>query len=206
MRPIHSETSRHFPRKRETAAWLSLMTGVLLLGCVQLPSLRSAESPCANFDWYEAGRTDGASGIPISHFKELQARCNGSGAAAETAEILFMNGRDAGLVTYCTLQMGLELGKAGEPYEGVCPSHLESRFLSAYEIGKRIRKLEGDNMELEVRIDSIFRSLEANELQVKSGPEFQKMKSQLDSLKSRRASNKSEINSLEEKYGTNMKF
>lgn len=93
-----------------------------------------AATPCKGLDWFEIGRRDGAIGKPVSAFEEHIQEC--SKGEPPNAD-LYINGRNAGLVDFCTPQTGLEFGRAGTPYMSVCPEHLEKKFLPSYELGRR---------------------------------------------------------------------
>jgi hypothetical protein len=145
---------------------------------------------CDNFDWYEAGRNDGSSGLAATAFQDRLTRCKGGNA--QMYQLLYTNGREAGLTLYCTPTMGYEMGKASQAYENACPEHLEKKFLSGYEIGKRVRSLESENIDLEQRIETILRLLPSSQSVGNVN-----LRSQLENLQTRRASNSSEISNLE---------
>lgn len=141
------------------------------------PIQTKPEFTCVGFDWFEAGRVDGASGIPLSRISEHQARCDRTSTPMDVE--LYVNGRNAGLIDYCTPISGLEMGKTNQPYEGVCPEHLERSFLASYELGKKIRRLEAEKADLKARIEVKFD------------------RGSVDQLQKRRARIDAEINKLE---------
>lgn len=101
--------------------------------------LAAREDTCTAVDWWEAGRTDGAQGLPLAQaLAETQRRCNGRSVNLDE----FENGHDAGLVDYCTPAQGLALGRNGAQYQHACPSYLEAPFLAQYQMGLRMRALE----------------------------------------------------------------
>lgn len=95
--------------------------------------------PCQGLDWFEIGRRDGANGKTVNALNGHIDECkNGESPNAD----LYLNGRNAGLVDFCTSQSGFEFGRAGTPYMAVCPEHLEKRFLPGYEQGQRVFRQE----------------------------------------------------------------
>ena len=154
---------------------------------------------CNGIDWWEAGRTDGVIGLPLSKLQEYKNRCENaeptSGGATTVAkwstyEDLYKNGREAGLVDYCTPQQGVSAGRAGLAYDNVCPENLEHAFISAYAMGARIRALENQDIDLEMRIDGLVRLLDSNQA-------GSAVRAQLDQLRDRRAQISDEISKLE---------
>lgn len=95
--------------------------------------------PCQGLDWFEIGRRDGAIGKPLSGLNQHIEEC-ANGEPPNTD--LYVNGRNAGLVDFCTNQSGFEIGRSGTPYMAVCPEHLEKRFLPGYEQGQRVFRHE----------------------------------------------------------------
>lgn len=96
-------------------------------------------TPCQGLDWFEIGRRDGAIGKTVNALSEHNEECKfGEKPNAD----LYINGRNAGLVDFCTNQSGFEIGRAGTPYMAVCPDHLEKRFMPGYEQGQRVFRQE----------------------------------------------------------------
>lgn len=91
-------------------------------------------TPCKGLDWFEIGRRDGAMGKPVDALGQHVRECV-TGVPPDSD--LYLNGRNAGLVDFCTTQSGYELGRAGLKYMSVCPEHLEKKFLPGYEQGRR---------------------------------------------------------------------
>lgn len=112
---------------------LILMLALTAAGCGSTPQLLSA-TPCEGLDWFEIGRRDGTVGRPITRLSDHIRDC-AKGIPPDAD--MYINGRNVGLLDYCTAQSGLEFGKAGMPYELVCPEHLEPNFLPNYKIGRK---------------------------------------------------------------------
>src|SRR5262249_55632086 len=144
----------------------------------------------ANLDWYEAGRSDGVLGYSIGKLDSYRQRCDSTDAPVKTDA--YVNGRDAGLVDFCSATGGLEAGKSGIPYEKVCPENMEPMFLTHYEIGKRIRELENESSYLESRIDNLSELLSP----VRAGGS---VREKIDELRGRRAQIDRELIDLESK-------
>jgi hypothetical protein len=164
----------------------------LLPACTHAPGARitHTQPSCAQIDWFEIGRHDGALGLPMERSGVYADRCRVTPQPFD--EELYSNGRNAGLMEYCTTGMGLEKGRAGLAYEDVCPEPLEQGFLAGYQLGQRIRDLEAENADLQARIENLRRNLPQSQ---KTSP----IRSQIEQLRLRRAQNDSEIDTLEER-------
>lgn len=112
---------------------------------------------CANSDWYEIGRRDGASGASPDRIEIYKGKC---GQRLENeSEDMYINGRNAGLVEYCTGKNGFELGRMNVAYNHVCPHSMEKDFLVAFERGVRARNIEMENKKIETRIEALAAQL-----------------------------------------------
>lgn len=168
---------------------IGLSVLAVVTSCSTLPEVvqPAPQRPaCANVDWYETGRMDGHSGTRLEKITDYRKKCEGSSVDEE----LYMNGREAGLVEFCTPSGAIEAGKLGTEYRGVCPEHTEAAFLSNYKIGQRIRELEEENSDLQGRIDNLMKLITPNS----SSPSI---RSQIDQLKNRRAQIEDQIDKLE---------
>jgi hypothetical protein len=146
-------------------------------------------SVCQGIDWWELGRSDGVSGHASARIRDHEIRC---GIGLRTSEIEnYMNGRDAGLIDYCTTASGFAAGKNDGFYEHVCPEHLEKEFITNFELGKKVRALELETADLESRIGNLVRQV--TESDATTSPLY----SQIESLKERRAQIDQEINQIE---------
>lgn len=125
----------------------------LLSGCIS-----ALEKPsCAKMDWYEIGRSDGAQGLGQDALDKHKLSCGET--FSENSETIYTNGRNAGLVDYCSEENGYDMGRMGVLYTYVCPSTMEPQFLTQYEKGQNARQLELENAKLDARIASIFQRL-----------------------------------------------
>ena len=124
----------------------------------------------------------------MTRSKDYLSRCEHSSHPFDSE--LYANGRNAGLVEYCTATVGFEAGRNGTTYEKVCPDHLEKAFLENYELGARVRNLESENADLQSRIDNLVHLLAPNQ-------PGSSVRAQIDQLRNMRVQNESEIDTLE---------
>jgi hypothetical protein len=182
---------RHLSRATSLAG--IFFVSLLVIACTHAspksPPPLALRSPCANIDWYEAGRLDGRSGLPVSKLGEYRKRCDETDHKVETEP--YENGREAGLIDYCSPTGGVEAGKSGSKYAGVCPENLEAAFLANFERGKRIHDLEAENQDLEARIENLKRLMSPSQ---STGS----VANVIEQLKTRRAQNNTTISGLEE--------
>jgi hypothetical protein len=121
-----------------------------LLFSFSIFSLISCASPgktgdCAQIDWYERGRQEGAAGQTQKTPAGVAQTCEGASYP------LYLQGHNAGLAEYCTPGNAFHIGKADLPYvKGLCPSLVEKDFLKALEKGRRMARLENQK-----RVESI---------------------------------------------------
>ena len=102
---------------------------------------------------------------------------------------MYTNGRNAGLVEYCTAENAYQLGRMGIAYMYVCPSTIENKFLSGYRKGQRARELEIENKKLDGRIDSVAEKLN------QSANDFERLRltAELAQLQATRSKNQKEM-------------
>jgi hypothetical protein len=184
---------------RTAAAAVTVLLVTTLVSCTHAPAkqqvvLNVPPSPCANIDWHETGRLDGRAGSLVSKLTEYQRRCDKTDHPVETD--LYENGRESGLIDYCSATGGLEAGKSGLVYQGVCPENLEPVFLTNFQLGSKIHELESENSELESRMANLKLLMPPSQ---KSGS----LANLIEQLKTRHAANTSTINDLESSTGSN---
>lgn len=176
---------------------LVLLLVPLLTACSSLPktlaeklplSKKPTQASCANLDWFEIGRADGAMGARLEKNSEYHQRCDATPNPFDTD--LYVNGRNAGLIEFCSSTQGFEAGRSGTPYDVVCPYHLEKNFLESYKIGAKVRELESENVDLQSRIDDLVRLLAPNQ-------PGSSVRAKIDQLRELRVQNESEIDTLE---------
>lgn len=119
-----------------------LMTAsITLTALVQIACSSSSttmnKTNCASMDWFEYGRRDGSRGAPKEQIDQYRGLCGHE--FSSNSEVLYINGRNSGLVEYCTPQNGFEIGRMGGTYLYVCPSLVEPAFISEMRRGQRHR-------------------------------------------------------------------
>ncbi len=166
----------------QTLIFLTL--AMALSGCAG----RQTVAGCDQRDWFELGRHDGAQGVTDDQLNKHSRDCRKQ--IRSDWETMYINGRNAGLVEYCTAENAFELGKMGLAYMFVCPSTVEPQFLSGYRKGQRARELEMENKKLEGKIDNISEKLNT------SSNDFEKtrMTTELMQLQARKSQNETELN------------
>lgn len=130
----------------------------LAAGAVLVSSCASmSEQECLSANWLDQGFRDGRSGQPLTRFQEHRQACAKVGVRPD--QRLYLQGREQGVVHYCTPDNALEEGRLGRQYRNACPARLEHDFLLAYEQGKqvydaeqRIEKLNRESKQLEQRL------------------------------------------------------
>lgn len=190
LEAVHASFFEHF-FKALRLAWplAAAMAALALAGCVSASLVSSQEnSSCEYFDWFEIGRVDGVGGEKADKISDYRARCDST--AHPVNQDLYTNGYNAGLIEFCTPTNGYDLGRRGETYGAVCPFPMEEKFLEHYKIGLRVNQLQNENSDLEARIENLIRSMPPDR-------QNYSVRSQIDQLRSRRAKNESEIDSLE---------
>ena len=165
--------------------FMTLMFAVAVFsGCASKPTVAG----CEQRDWFELGRRqDGAQGATEDQLSKHARSCGKE--FRPDWETMYTNGRNAGLVEYCTPENAFELGKMGLAYMFVCPSTVEPQFLSGYRKGQRARELEIENKKLEGKIDTISERLTT------SNGDFDKARvvTELMQLQARKTQNEEEL-------------
>ncbi len=121
----------------------------LVLGACSTPD----KLACVSQDWYEVARTVAAQGKKAHNLQTLFNQC--SNGDEKQAQVLYVNGRNAGLSRYCDPENGFELGRVNVPYNSVCPKDLEDDFLSSYGKGQHFSRLKNINRNLKEKIKKI---------------------------------------------------
>lgn len=124
------------------------------IGAINSPKVSG--DPCRNADWFEVGRVDGLTGVPMGN-SSYMGRCRSLGI--EVDEELYTAGWNRGLVDYCTPDRAFDAGRAGEAYNDICPAHLEGPFLKRFKLGAQISKIEKRNLALELEVDKKLEEL-----------------------------------------------
>ncbi|MCB0367237.1 MAG: DUF2799 domain-containing protein [Bdellovibrionaceae bacterium] len=166
-----------------------LTAGMVLSSCVTNPPLD--RQGCENADWYELGRRDGAQGLPVNVYESRRQDC---GLKSEIArENLYLNGRNAGLVDFCTSDNGFEMGRTGQIYYYVCPVDEEVEFLSRYRVGRKVYQLEKANQEISSELETLLARLRSAQISAQQKGALGK---QVENLKSARVQNDKALQEL----------
>lgn len=107
----------------------------LLTGCAGM-----SEQACLATDWRTVGFEDGVAGRSAGSIGNYRQACADYGLAPDLAE--YRAGHDDGVQVFCRAGNGFDYGRRGGRYTGICPTELESGFLSAYNEGYRLYELE----------------------------------------------------------------
>ncbi|WP_051234286.1 DUF2799 domain-containing protein [Halomonas halocynthiae] len=136
-------------------ALLSALT--LLSGCATL-----SEGQCRTMSWEQLGRMDGREGYPAARLFEHQKACAEYGVSISQNE--YSQGREVGLLDYCTPHNGYQQGLKGARYHNVCPARLEAEFLARYRDGLVVHDAESELKRRETHIDRLERQLDSDKL------------------------------------------
>ncbi len=129
-----------------------LALGALLAGCASV-----SREECLAGNWDVIGQRDGARGLVAETvFARHQTACARVDVAPDRA--LWEQGYAQGLRQYCTPRSGLDEGRAGRAYRGVCPAAQEAGFLRGHDLGRaahrqeqRLRKIDSEIRRIEAR-------------------------------------------------------
>lgn len=100
---------------------LITLLGIFLNACATIPL-----EECATLNWMDKGREDGSNGQKVSLLEKHKKSCKKAGVVPDKAA--YNQGRTEGLKGYCTLRSAVETGLRGDPYYGVCPPPLHTKF------------------------------------------------------------------------------
>lgn len=115
----------------------ALLAGaVLTAGCASM-----SKEECLYADWGAIGYEDGAAGRPVSAISSRRAAC-AEKAGVTVDMIAYRGGREEGLELYCEPSNGYVVGASGGAYYGVCTGPREAAFMTAYETGRHLYRLE----------------------------------------------------------------
>lgn len=132
---------------------LSCAALILMSGCATL-----SRTECLSGDWEQLGHSDGSRGYRIDRIEEHREACKEYGVAPDIAR--YKDGREKGLLAYCTPANGYRQGKLGSTYRNVCSADLESGFMRNYHFGFQVYELTRQISEVESKIKAKERELE----------------------------------------------
>jgi len=108
------------------------------------------KNECMTADWKMVGLEDGLNGKPESTIGVYRKDCAKAGVVPVLAE--YQAGHQEGVRKYCTRTIAYDLGKNGGAYYHVCPSDLESPFLTAYKKGQALYEIARQKQQCETDI------------------------------------------------------
>ena len=109
-------------------------------------------------NWSDIGYKDGRSGDDSSKLSEHRKACSEYHITPDPTQ--YNEGRQRGLLVYCTADNALQEGLSGNYYQGVCPGDSEPDFLNKYQQGQAIYNLQQEIRKHEDRILTINTTLE----------------------------------------------
>ncbi|WP_235951037.1 DUF2799 domain-containing protein [Permianibacter fluminis] len=136
---------------------LGLLLLLALSGCATL-----SETDCRSGDWYGVGLQDGENGQSLSRLSEHREACSEFGINIDGER--YRQGRDQGLLKYCTPENGARVGRSGGSYGNVCPAGLDAEFLRQYRFGYKIFEVEQALEQIDSRIAAIDSELAQKDL------------------------------------------
>ena len=140
-------------RAKSTAQVISLVAAaVLVSSCASM-----SEQECLTANWLDQGFRDGRNGEPLMRIEDHRQACAKVGIRPDQKR--YFQGRDQGILHYCTPDNGFQEGRLGRQYRNACPAHLEYRFLQAYEQGKQLYDVEQDIEKLNKEANQLEQSL-----------------------------------------------
>lgn len=95
-----------------------------------------SKDECNAADWKTIGYADGARGYQASRIDRHRSACAEYSIRPNLDE--YSQGRNSGLVQYCTPNTAYRLGISGYRYNGVCAAHNEEKFVEAFHQGLNI--------------------------------------------------------------------
>lgn len=113
-----------------------------LAGCATTSTLKAQDCPHAN--WHDIGYQDGLRGASSQAILKHSNTCQ---SQATPDRKLWEEGRQKGLLEYCTPTNAYNLGRMGRTLTGICEHNLEELHranlmgLEQYEISERINRL-----------------------------------------------------------------
>jgi hypothetical protein len=111
------------------------LIALYLHGCASL-----SESECRDQDWYAIGFDDGYDGDPASQLAGHGEACAKYSITPDARQ--YEVGRRDGLVHYCTVTRGFEIGRDGYAYRGGCPPGSDHEFRRGHELGRRFHAVD----------------------------------------------------------------
>lgn len=122
------------------------------------------KNECLNAQWKSVGYEDGAKGYNASRISEYRKSCAEYNVSPNLEA--YMQGRQQGLVQWCTPSNGYYQGTRGATYDGICPEALESDFEFAMSEGRAVYDYQKKIHDREMLIARLYREYSAIEEQI----------------------------------------
>ena len=116
---------------------IAIALGVVASACAPTLSPEERTAACSTTDWRLFGENDGLLGVATADRAEKFLDCEELGYPVDM--VAYQEGRKVGLESYCTVEVGYQVGYDGRPYDDVCPPETEQAFLQGLERGSRDR-------------------------------------------------------------------
>jgi uncharacterized small protein (DUF1192 family) len=114
----------------------SVVVAVLFAsGCASM-----SRNECLTVDWRTVGYEDGVAGYSGDRIAQHRKACAKHEVSPDLD--LYRSGREAGLREYCEPANGFRVGAGGHGYTGQCPADLDQEFVTAYESGRQLHRLQ----------------------------------------------------------------
>ena len=146
-----------------------IAVGIALVG---LSGCGLSKSDCVQGDWFGIGLRDGQLGELSSKIEQHRESCGKHGISPDAD--LWEQGRQRGLLTYCTPKNAYEVGSRGSHLKGSCSAAAYTEMQPAfergqkyYDISQRIAHLESEKADIYQELDNLRAS---NPLGVITGP------------------------------------
>lgn len=133
---------------------------VLSIALAVLTGCELSEKQCLQGDWAGIGLRDGSNGRSADHIEDHVEACSKHGVIPDRSA--WEQGRQQGLLSYCTPQKAYELGANGRSVRAVCPAEKMSTLQAAndrgqsyYRVSREIRELESERSRLFAQLSKL---------------------------------------------------
>jgi Protein of unknown function (DUF2799) len=118
-----------------------------------------SEQACVSADWRTIGFEDGTLGRSEASIGRYRQQCGDHGVTPDLDA--YRAGHAQGVLTYCRVSHGFEVGHSGAAYQGVCPANMEADFLAEYDAGRHLFELESALRNIDAQIAGNYRAQES---------------------------------------------
>ena len=105
---------------------------------------------CRVADWKEIGYTDAANGFTQGRIEDHRNACAKTGVAVQLGP--YLDGFNAGLQNYCTVQTALNLGTTGAQFPTQCMGAIVKKMTPAYQAGREQYQMVREQNDLRTSI------------------------------------------------------